>query len=82
MVDLRDSSTYQMIVEEGLAKGMAQGMAQGLRRMLIKMAARHLGPPSEVVEESLSAIDDFERLQRMGQRALDVATWQELLETT
>ncbi|HVA48098.1 MAG TPA: hypothetical protein VNH11_17140 [Pirellulales bacterium] len=72
MVDLRDSTTYQLIVEEG--------MAQGLRTMLIQIGARRLGPPPAAVQESLDAIDDVARLNRMGERVLDVANWRELLD--
>jgi predicted transposase YdaD len=89
MVDLRDSSTYQLIVEEGMAKGMEKGMergmekgkAAGLRTMLLQIGARRLGSPATAVQEPLNAIDDIGRLQRMGERVLDVATWQELLDT-
>ncbi|HVA45957.1 MAG TPA: hypothetical protein VNH11_06180 [Pirellulales bacterium] len=77
MVDLRDSSTYQLIVEEG----MAQGMAKGLRTMLLQIGARRLGRPVAAVQESLDAIDDVARLHRLGERVLEVATWQELLDT-
>lgn len=85
MVDLRDSSFYQLIVEEGMEKGMEKGMArgkaEGLRTMLLQIGARRLGLSAAAVQESLNAIDDIARLQRMGERVLDVATWQELLDT-
>ncbi|HQU46650.1 MAG TPA: hypothetical protein PK867_27840 [Pirellulales bacterium] len=32
MVDLRDSSTYQLIVEEGMAQGLAEGMEKGMEK--------------------------------------------------
>lgn len=97
MVDLRDSSTYQLIIEEGMAKGlkkgieqgieqgrakgMVEGIAEGLRTMLLRVGSRRLGQPAATVQASLSAIDDVERLHRMGERALEVDSWQELLDT-
>lgn len=88
MVDLRDSSTYQLIIEEGMAKGMEKGLAQGiekgkaegLRTILLQIGARRFGSAA-AVRQSLGAIDDVARLHRMGERVLDVATWQELLDT-
>ena len=93
MVDLRDSSTYQLIVEEGMAQGIAKGMAQGMaqgkaegkaegfRTMLLQIGSRRFGSPSAAAQKSLGAIDDIARLHRMGERVLDVANWQELLDT-
>lgn len=93
MIDLRDSSTYQVIVEEGMAKGLAKGLAEGkaegkadgkaegLRTMLLQIGERRLGVLAPAVQKSLYAIDDIARLHRMGERVLDVATWQELLDT-
>jgi hypothetical protein len=89
MVDLRDSSTYQLILEEGLAEGLAKGEAQGLakgeadgiRTTLLQIGSRRLGLPSAAVKESLNAVGDIARLRRMSDRLLDVTTWQELLST-
>lgn len=86
MVDIRDSSTYWVILEEGMAegeaRGRAEGRAEGLRAMLLEFAARRLGSPTADVQASLDAVNDTARLHRMGQRVLDVATWQDLLATT
>lgn len=90
MVDIRDSSTYWLILEEGIAegeargeaKGEAKGKAEGLRTMLLEVGTRRLGSPTADVQGLLEAIDDISRLHRMGQRVLDVATWQELLATS
>lgn len=89
MVDLRDSSTYWMIHEEGMAEGMAKGIekgiekgaAEGVRTTLLQIGARRFGSPTAAVRESFNAVDDIARLHRMGERVLDVATWRELLDT-
>jgi hypothetical protein len=59
---------------------MEKGMAEGLRTMLLQIGARRLGSAA-AVRQSLGAIDDVARLHRMGERVLDVANWQELLDT-
>lgn len=97
MVDLRDSNTYWMILEEGMEQGKAEGkvegraegkvegrvegLAEGLRTMLLEVGARRLGSPTAEVQALLGAINDTARLHRIGQRVLEVGTWQELLET-
>jgi predicted transposase YdaD len=89
MIDLRDSSTYQLIIEEGVAKGLlkgraegkAEGKAEGLRTMLLQIGKRRFGSVTTEVQDALNAIDDVSRLHRMGECVLDVATWQELLDT-
>lgn len=101
MVDLRESSTYQLILEEGLAEGIAKGIkqgmekgmemgmemgmekgeAEGLRVMLLQIGTRRFGLAPDAVREFIQAVDNVARLRRLGDRLLDVATWQELLDT-
>ena len=74
MVDLRDSTTYQLILEEG-------GVT-ALQKVLLLQGGKRFGPPNAGQEQTLRAIDEIERLERMSERLLDVTNWQELLGTT
>jgi hypothetical protein len=77
---MKDSVTYQAIVEEGIEKGIARGV-QALQNLLLHLGLKNLGPADESVERAIRAIKDLDRLNRMGDRLLDVSTWQELLST-
>jgi hypothetical protein len=73
MVDLRDSTTYQLILEEG--------EANALQRMILKFGTKRLGSPNAADEQSLRAITDVERLERIFDRLPGATGWQELLGT-
>ena len=73
---MKESVTYQAIVEEGVQKGKV-GEA---RHMLIKIAsARFNGPPMPKHLRELEAITDAELLEDLAVRVLDVSTWSELM---
>jgi hypothetical protein len=74
---MKDSVTYQAIVEEGEAKGMIRGAQD----TLLRIGRKHLGVPDQSVENALRAVTDLDRLNRMSDRLMDVTTWQELLAT-
>jgi predicted transposase YdaD len=80
---MRDSVTYQAILDEGRVEGRAEGRAAGrveeAREMLLELGSRRLGAPDARVHASLTAIDDHARLRRLASRLLDVASWDELL---
>lgn len=70
---LEDSITYQWLLRKGRTKG-AQGM-------LLRQGSRRFGPPSELVEATLVAITDEERLGRLSDRIFDATGWDDLLAT-
>ena len=72
---MKESVTYQAIVEEGVEKGRLEEA----RQMLLDLGTERLGEPSEDVERAIGRIADLERLRRLGRRLMHVATWQELL---
>ena len=81
---MRESSTYQMILDEGRAEGEARGRAEGeargradeARRMLVLFGTPRLGEPDAA---TLAAIGEPERFEQLGQRLALVASWTELL---
>jgi len=70
---MRESSTYQMILEEG--------QVDGLHRSILMVGEQRFGaalPPQQALLESITV---FDRLVRMNRRILTAANWDDLLAT-
>jgi predicted transposase YdaD len=74
---MRESDTYQAILDEG----REEGRVQGLQRALLHLGRKKFGEPDEAARRALLGITDLDRLDRLSERLLDVSTWQELLQT-
>jgi predicted transposase YdaD len=70
---MRESSGYQIILDEGRVDGM--------QAVIRRLGCKRLGSPDESAESTLRAIDDLERLERISDRLYDAADWQDLLAT-
>lgn len=70
---MKESTTYQYILSEG--------RAEEAKKILLRLGQKRFGPPGEATKATLEAIEDLERLERMSDRILDAASWQEVLET-
>jgi predicted transposase YdaD len=75
MVDLRESSVYQMILDEG----KAEGTLQALRDTILRQGRKKFGKPSAKIVRELNAITSAGRLVQLSDRLLDVDSWKELL---
>jgi hypothetical protein len=71
VLQMRDSWTYQLILEEGAV--------DGLHKMLLKQGRSKFGTPTPEQANKLKAIDDLDRLERLALRLLKVNTWEALL---
>jgi hypothetical protein len=71
---MRESVTYQAIVEEG--------RLEATRDMLLDLGSEQLGQPSEDIKRAIRDITDRDRLRRLVRRVLKVSNWQELLAAT
>ena len=80
---MKESSTYQAILEEGREKGEAQGLITGAlreaRQLLLRLGRKRLGTPSAEVETRIAAIESRDRLEMLHDRVLDVESWDDLL---
>jgi predicted transposase YdaD len=76
---MRDSSTYQAILDEGRAEGRTEGRTEGALEVLVEMGTRRFGPPDAQTQATLAAIDDHTQLRTLAARLLDTASWAELL---
>jgi predicted transposase YdaD len=85
--NMKESVTYQAILEEGMAEGKAKGMAEGkakgmaeeARRVLQLLGREQFGEPSAKMAALLDAVTDLGRLEALVIRLLHVKTWEELL---
>ena len=72
---MKESATYQAIVEEG----RIEGRMQEAQAMVLRIGRKFLGSPDEETETAIRSIGDLERLSRMAEGASDVKSWSELL---
>jgi predicted transposase YdaD len=82
---MKESVTYQAIIEEGVSKGREEGLKQGAvleaRKTILALGKKRLGQPDKKTLAAIEALDDLDNLEHICDRLLDVGTWQELLET-
>ena len=86
----RDSSFYHSILDEGREEGREKGREEGRKegekrgqiagaqKLLFYLGRSRLGPISKNARAAIEAIGDFMRLERLGERLLDVSSWAEL----
>lgn len=74
---MKESTTYQYILEEG----KKEGVLDGVRETLISVGEDRFGKPPAAVLKTLRSIDDRDRLRRMSKKLLHARSWQELLDT-
>lgn len=72
---MRDSATYQAILEDG----RVEGRAEGERRLLLLIGTSRLGLPTDAIRARIEAIDDVNALEGFAARLLTVSSWDELL---
>ena len=72
---MKESVTYQEIVEEGVA----QGLVKGERLSLLRIGRKRLGERSVEVVRRIEKIDDESALLNLMDRLADVSSWDELL---
>jgi hypothetical protein len=80
---MEESTTYQGIVRRGREErrevGRAEGRAEEARRMLLLLGETKFGPADAATRSALENISDLARLEELGQRLMNVSSWQELL---
>jgi hypothetical protein len=77
--NMKESTTYQAILEEGRVDGIAKGKAAEARKMLLLQGRERFGEPSARVVARVDAVTDLGRLEALAVRLLHVKTWEELL---
>ena len=85
--NMRESSTYQLILEEGRSAGLDEGRKAGLdegrvrgeRDVLLRLGERRFGPPDATTRQAIEQIKDPTRLMTLADRVLDATGWDDLL---
>jgi hypothetical protein len=72
---MKDSVTYQAIIEEGAIQGAIREAQHGL----LRLGRKKFGGADERIENTVRSITDLDRLHALSERLLDVSTWAELL---
>jgi hypothetical protein len=90
VMNMKESTTYQAILEEGEAKGVAKGIAMGkaegavseARKLLLLQGEKLFGPPDADTATTIGRIDNLRRLEDLTVRLLDAHNWRDLLGKT
>jgi predicted transposase YdaD len=77
--DMKESSTYQAILEEGRSEGRSEGSLAEARRLLLLQGTARFGPPDEPTRAAIEGMSSIELLEPLSIRLLKVSSWHELL---
>jgi hypothetical protein len=72
---MKESSTYQAILEEG----RGEGEVREARKVLRMQCEDAFGPPSARIAAALDRIHDLSRLEELCKRVRTATSWQDLL---
>jgi hypothetical protein len=80
---MRESSTYQAILDEGRSEGIELGRSEGslaeARRLLFLQGTVRFGPPDTPTRAAIEGMNSIELLEPLSIRLLEVSSWDELL---
>ena len=72
---MKESDTYQAILEEGEVRGEVKGE----RNSLLLLGGKRFGQPDATTLATIQAITTLEQLEQLMERLLEVESWAELL---
>jgi hypothetical protein len=78
-MSMRESSTYQAILQEGRAEGIAQGAVSEAKKVLRLQGDDAFGPPDARTAAAIERINDLMRLEELLKRVRTAGSWQDLL---
>jgi predicted transposase YdaD len=79
---MRESITYQIILEEGREQGERLGRLREARDVILRLGTPCLGQPSANVATTLDAIEDLSLLNRMIDAVLTARSWDDIVSTS
>ena len=74
-IAMRESVTYQAILEEG----REEGHVESLHRMILRLGRRRFGEADVAIRQQIEAIRDIDRLEDLSERLVIVSSWDELM---
>ena len=79
MVSMKESSTYQAIVEEGRAVGLALGAVAEARKLLRLLGDDAFGPPDSRTAAAIDGLNDLTQSEELLKRVRTADGWRDLL---
>jgi predicted transposase YdaD len=79
VVSMKESSTYQAILEEGRAEGQTQGAIAEARKLLRLRGEEVFGPPDARITAVIERLNDLTQLEGLFRRVGSAGNWKELL---
>jgi predicted transposase YdaD len=80
---MKESVTYQAILEEGVEKGRVEGEAIGrveeARRTILRIGEKRFGDADAMTRSHIENATELGTLEILIDRLLEVETWEELL---
>lgn len=76
---MKESTTYQAILNEGMREGLAEGAVSEARKLLLRLGSKQLGRPSARTQAALDKINDLNRLETLIERIGTAESWHRLL---
>jgi len=89
--NMRESATYQLILEEGRSEGRSRGLEEGrsrcleegrleeARQTLLLLGRKRFGEPSAAILTRISKIHQLDRIHQLIVAVLDAQDWRSLL---
>lgn len=81
---MKESTTYQAILQEGKTEGEAIGERKGkateARNLILRIGSKRYGKADERVKSALASIENLEVLEQLAERLLEVESWDEFLK--
>jgi predicted transposase YdaD len=79
VVSMKESSTYQAILEEGRVEGEVRGAVAEAKKVLRFLGEDTFGPPDARTNTTIERLSDLAQLEELLRRIRTVASWRELL---
>ena len=76
---MKESSTYQAILEEGREEGRQEGALVETKKLLRQWGEDAFGTPDARTAAAIERLNDLTRLEDLLRRVHSVTSWQELL---
>ena len=75
---MRESDTYQMILEEGVERGRSRGRLEGALEALLLVGSPRLGEPDPAARERILGETDPALVEEWLRHATRVESWSDL----
>src|SRR5205807_3120183 len=79
VVSMKESSTYQAILEEGRTEGDLRGAVAEAKKVLRLLGDDAFGPPNARTAAVIEGLNDLPRLEELLKRLRTANSWQEVL---